>query len=83
MAGEDSWFPMTRALDHLRGASPDGVYRDLFFLGHIKFQYPLSNRSGWIRFDPWELSARTGSITSSTPVYWSRPALLLRFWPSR
>jgi Glycosyltransferase family 87 len=40
-SGEDSWFPMGRALDFLR-AAPSGklVYQQLFFLDHIKFQYP-------------------------------------------
>jgi hypothetical protein len=39
-SGEDSWFPMGRALDFLRGSSPGSVYQKLFFSEHIKFQYP-------------------------------------------
>jgi hypothetical protein len=39
-SGEDSWFPMGRALDFLHGSSPGSVYQKLFFSEHIKFQYP-------------------------------------------
>lgn len=39
-SGEDSWFPMGRALDFLRETSSDLVYQKLFFSEHIKFQYP-------------------------------------------
>jgi Glycosyltransferase family 87 len=41
-SGEDSWLPMSRALDVLYGSSPSGVYQTLFFSGHVKFQYPPS-----------------------------------------
>jgi Glycosyltransferase family 87 len=39
-SGEDSWFPMSRALDFLHGSSSDLVYQKLFFSEHVKFQYP-------------------------------------------
>ena len=39
-AGEDSWFPMSQALDFLHGRSGQSVYEALFFSRHIKFQYP-------------------------------------------
>jgi hypothetical protein len=39
-SGEDSWFPMNRALDFLHRSSPGLVYQKLFFSEHIKFQYP-------------------------------------------
>jgi alpha-1,2-mannosyltransferase len=42
-SGEDSWFPMTRALDLLHKSPPGPVYENLFFSGHIKFQYPPSS----------------------------------------
>ena len=41
-SGEDSWFPMFRALDLLHGPSGSRIYETLFFSGHIKFQYPPS-----------------------------------------
>jgi len=41
-SGQDSWFPMSRALDVLHGSSPGDVYQALFFSGHVKFQYPPS-----------------------------------------
>jgi hypothetical protein len=39
-SGEDSWFPMSRALDFLRGSPSGSVYQTLFFSEHVKFQYP-------------------------------------------
>jgi hypothetical protein len=39
-SGEDSWLPMSRALDFLHGPSSGLVYQTLFFSNHIKFQYP-------------------------------------------
>jgi hypothetical protein len=39
-SGEDSWFPMGRALDFLHESSSALVYQKLFFSQHIKFQYP-------------------------------------------
>lgn len=39
-SGEDSWLPMSRALDFLHGSSSDLVYQTLFFSEHVKFQYP-------------------------------------------
>jgi hypothetical protein len=41
-AGEDSWFPMSRALDFLHQSAGGQVYQALFFSNHIKFQYPPS-----------------------------------------
>ena len=41
-AGEDSWYPMSRALDFLHHFPGGQVYQMLFFSGHIKFQYPPS-----------------------------------------
>jgi hypothetical protein len=41
-AGEDSWFPMSRALDFLHESSTGQVYQTLFFSQHVKFQYPPS-----------------------------------------
>jgi alpha-1,2-mannosyltransferase len=41
-AGEDSWFPMSRALDFLDQTPMGQVYQTLFFFDHIKFQYPPS-----------------------------------------
>jgi Glycosyltransferase family 87 len=41
-SGDDSWLPMTRALDFLHGSSVGLVYDKLFFSDHIKFQYPPS-----------------------------------------
>ena len=39
-SGEDSWFPMNRALDFLHASPAGAVYKALFFSEHIKFQYP-------------------------------------------
>jgi hypothetical protein len=39
-AGEDSWYPMNRALDFLHRPSTELVYQKLFFSEHVKFQYP-------------------------------------------
>ena len=39
-AGENSWFPMSQALDLLHQSPGATVYETLFFSGHIKFQYP-------------------------------------------
>lgn len=40
-SGADSWVPMTRALDFLRGPrSLEPVYQNLIFVDHVKFQYP-------------------------------------------
>ena len=41
-AGEDSWYPMARALDVIHASSDNHVYDTLFFNGHVKFQYPPS-----------------------------------------
>lgn len=41
--GDDSWLPMTRALDFLRQSTSDPVYQALFFGEKIKFQYPPSS----------------------------------------
>jgi hypothetical protein len=42
-SGEDSWFPMTQALDLLRRFPGQRVYETLFFSRHVKFQYPPSS----------------------------------------
>lgn len=42
-SGSDSWFPMTRALEFLRGPHKGLLYQTLFFAEHIKFQYPLTS----------------------------------------
>src|ERR1700722_9503844 len=52
-AGEDSWFPMSQALDLLHQSPGARVYQTLFFSGHIKFQYPptgllLLDLSNWL-----------------------------------
>jgi alpha-1,2-mannosyltransferase len=39
---QDSWFPMSRALDFIRDSSGALVYQTLLFTQHIKFQYPTS-----------------------------------------
>jgi glycosyl transferase family 87 len=39
-AGEDSWFPINRALEFLHASPGGAVYKILFFSEHIKFQYP-------------------------------------------
>jgi alpha-1,2-mannosyltransferase len=41
-AGEDSWFPMLRALELLHESTANRIYETLFFSGHVKFQYPPS-----------------------------------------
>jgi hypothetical protein len=41
-SGEDSWFPMGRALDFLHGSPIGLLYQNLFFSEHIRFQYPPS-----------------------------------------
>jgi hypothetical protein len=41
-SGEDSWYPMARALDLLHADSTSRIYQILFFSGHVKFQYPPS-----------------------------------------
>jgi alpha-1,2-mannosyltransferase len=41
-ARDDSWFPMGLAYERAIGAAP-GTLRDLFFVDHIKFQYPASS----------------------------------------
>jgi len=43
LSGEDSWFPMTQALDLLRRAPDQRLYETLFFSRHVKFQYPPSS----------------------------------------
>jgi hypothetical protein len=39
-AGEDSWYPVNRALDLLKDSPGTSIYEALFFSGHVKFQYP-------------------------------------------
>jgi hypothetical protein len=39
-SGEDSWFPIGRALDLLHGPRSGQLYQTLFFSERIKFQYP-------------------------------------------
>jgi hypothetical protein len=39
----DSWKPMGLALRHFTDGNGDGLYRSLFFEGHVKFQYPPSS----------------------------------------
>lgn len=39
----DSWEPMSRAIDHLREFPDTPVYGDLFFNFGAKFQYPVSS----------------------------------------
>ena len=39
-AGSDSWGPMRAALDYARSAGPGSLYEEIFFVRHIKFQYP-------------------------------------------
>ncbi|MBN9006609.1 MAG: DUF2029 domain-containing protein [Rhizobiales bacterium] len=39
-SGEDSWLPMNHALKFLHSSSAELVYQKLFFLDHVKFQYP-------------------------------------------
>jgi alpha-1,2-mannosyltransferase len=41
-SGEDSWYPMARALGLLQADSASRIYQTLFFAGHVKFQYPPS-----------------------------------------
>jgi Glycosyltransferase family 87 len=41
-SGDDSWFPMGRALDFLHGGSSGLLYQSLFFTEHVRFQYPPS-----------------------------------------
>jgi len=41
-ARDDSWFPMGLAYERATGVTP-GTLRDLFFVDHIKFQYPASS----------------------------------------
>jgi hypothetical protein len=45
---EDSWYPMSKALDFIYASSGKLVYQTLFFAQHIKFQYPPS---GLLLFD--------------------------------
>jgi Glycosyltransferase family 87 len=45
---EDSWYPMSKALDFIYSSSGKLVYQTLFFTQHIKFQYPPS---GLLLFD--------------------------------
>lgn len=39
----DSWHPMSLALQHFADGHGDALYRSLFFEGHVKFQYPPSS----------------------------------------
>lgn len=39
-SGQDSWYPMSRAIEHLHGPKASESLYDLFFVDHIKFQYP-------------------------------------------
>jgi hypothetical protein len=41
-AGEDSWYPMSRALDFVQRTPIGQLYQALFFSEHVKFQYPPS-----------------------------------------
>jgi alpha-1,2-mannosyltransferase len=45
---QDSWYPMSKALDFIYRTSGKLVYQTLFFTQHIKFQYPPS---GLLLFD--------------------------------
>lgn len=42
-AGDDSWSPMLDALDHLHKSTAVPLYSQLFFVEHVKFQYPPSS----------------------------------------
>jgi hypothetical protein len=39
-SGQDSWYPMRSAIEHLHGSRASESLYDLFFVDHIKFQYP-------------------------------------------
>jgi alpha-1,2-mannosyltransferase len=39
----DSWLPMMRALEFLRGPARDSLYHALFLDSHVRFQYPPSS----------------------------------------
>lgn len=41
-AGDDSWMPMRLAYERVTGQSP-GTLRELFFVDHVKFQYPATS----------------------------------------
>ncbi len=49
-ARDDSWFPMRLAYERAIGATP-GNLRDLFFVDHIKFQYPASSLLLYTAYD--------------------------------
>jgi hypothetical protein len=42
-ASSDSWMPMRAAFTWLSGPHQGGVYQEIFFNQHIKFQYPPSS----------------------------------------
>ena len=38
----DSWYPMLTAADWLEAHPGEDIYQQIFFVSHIKFQYPLT-----------------------------------------
>lgn len=42
-SGSDSWYPMVRAIEHLRATPDVPVYAELFPGRHLRFQYPISS----------------------------------------
>jgi hypothetical protein len=71
-SGEDSWFPMGRALDFLKQPSSGLIYQTLFFSEHIKFQYPpagllILDLVRWIGFQtPVELNKINAGLLIAT-----------------
>lgn len=65
-AGDDSWLPMGLAYDRVTGQTP-GTLRDLFFVDHVKFQYPASSLLLYSAFD---LVGITPSVKALNVVVW-------------
>jgi alpha-1,2-mannosyltransferase len=65
-AGDDSWMPMGLAYDRVTGQTP-GTLRDLFFIDHVKFQYPASSL---LLYSALDLIGITPSVKALNVLVW-------------
>jgi hypothetical protein len=63
-AGDDSWGPMRAAFDWLSRPHAGGVYQEIFFHRHIKFQYPPSSLLVFSALEALGLSPSNGLLNA-------------------
>ncbi|MFE1600630.1 glycosyltransferase family 87 protein [Methylobacterium sp. ID0610] len=63
---DDSWMPMGRAYAHIVAGNPSPLY-DLFFVEHVKFQYPPSSLLIYAAYDALGI---TPSVAALNRLVW-------------